>query len=347
MPPGPAAMLGPYEILAPWAREAWAKSIARATRAWDGKSRSRSCRTRWPLRSPSGSPASSAKAQSLASLNHANIAAIYGLEEAGRRAALVMELVEGQTLAERLDAGPHSGRRGPVRRACRSPRPSKTAHDARHRPSGPEARQREADGRRHGEGAGLRPGQGARRARPAAIHRRTRALTDDDAQRTRSGHDPGDGGLHVARSRRAGKTWTSARTSGPSACVLYEMLTGGRLFAGETVSDVLASVLRQEIDWKALPPPVPPSCGGCSLAASSATRRTGFTTSRTCGSRSTTCWPERIAMSSRWSLPRSQRWSRRLAIGATCAALRQGRSRATGRRGVVKPMRRPGCGSSG
>jgi len=40
--------------------------------------------------------------------------------------------------------------------------------------------------------------------------------------------------------------------------VLFEMLTGKRLFTGETVSDTLAAVLRQEIDWRALPAPTPP-----------------------------------------------------------------------------------------
>ena len=46
------------------------------------------------------------EAQLLAQLNHPNIAAIYGLEESGGLPALVMELVEGPTLAERLAAGP-------------------------------------------------------------------------------------------------------------------------------------------------------------------------------------------------------------------------------------------------
>jgi serine/threonine protein kinase len=39
--------------------------------------------------------------------------------------------------------------------------------------------------------------------------------------------------------------------------VLFEMLSGSRLFSGETVSDTLASVLRQEINWNALPPSTP------------------------------------------------------------------------------------------
>src|SRR3970040_1930867 len=48
----------------------------------------------------------SREAQVLASLNHPNIAAIHGLEESGGKRALVMELVEGETLAERIQRGP-------------------------------------------------------------------------------------------------------------------------------------------------------------------------------------------------------------------------------------------------
>ena len=51
---------------------------------------------------PIGWRGSSAKREVLASLNHPNIAAIYGLEEADGVTALVMELVEGETLAERI-----------------------------------------------------------------------------------------------------------------------------------------------------------------------------------------------------------------------------------------------------
>src|SRR5262245_56041061 len=46
------------------------------------------------------------EARMLASLNHSNIAAIYGLEESGERKFLVMELVDGETLAERIKRGP-------------------------------------------------------------------------------------------------------------------------------------------------------------------------------------------------------------------------------------------------
>ena len=52
--------------------------------------------------------------------------------------------------------------------------------------------------------------------------------------------------------------------------VLWEMLTGERLFAGETVSHVLAAALNREIDFTKLPPPLPPF-EPCCAAASTAT----------------------------------------------------------------------------
>ena len=75
------------------------------------------------------------EAQVLASLNHPNIAAIYGVEER----ALVMELVEGPTLAERIARGAHPAGRSAADRAANRARRWKYAHDQRHHPSRPEA----------------------------------------------------------------------------------------------------------------------------------------------------------------------------------------------------------------
>jgi serine/threonine-protein kinase len=57
------------------------------------------------------------EAKVLASLNHTNIATIYGLEDSGSTRALVMELVEGPTLADRIKAGPIPQWSGPYRQA--------------------------------------------------------------------------------------------------------------------------------------------------------------------------------------------------------------------------------------
>ena len=83
----------------------WARSIARATRRFIATSRSRCC----PISSratPTGSHGSRAKHRRLASLNHPNIAHIHGLEESSGVRALVMELVEGEDLSQRIARGP-------------------------------------------------------------------------------------------------------------------------------------------------------------------------------------------------------------------------------------------------
>ena len=90
--------LGPYEILAAIGAGEWAKCIAPRTRNSTARSPLKSCLPRW-RRVASGWPASSCEAKVLASLNHPNIAQVYGLEESGPTPALVMELVPGSTLS--------------------------------------------------------------------------------------------------------------------------------------------------------------------------------------------------------------------------------------------------------
>ena len=102
---------------------------------------------------------------------------------------------------------------------------------------------------------GLAKARSARRLRAAIVT----SLADARPPRaTQAGVILGHRRLHVARAgaRQAGRQ--ARPTSGRSACVLYEMLTGKRCFDGETVSDVLASVLRQDPDWTALPADTPP-----------------------------------------------------------------------------------------
>ena len=99
------------------------------------------------------------EAHALAALNHPNIAQIYGLEDAGGSRALVMELVEGPTLADRL-------RTARCRSTKRCDRPTdrrgaRSRARAAHHPSRSEARQHQGSRRRHREGARLWSRQGA------------------------------------------------------------------------------------------------------------------------------------------------------------------------------------------
>ena len=113
----------------------------------------------------------SREAQLLASLNHPHIAQIHGFENAGGLHALVMELVEGPTLADRIAQGADSHRRGAGdgeadRRGARG------GARARDHPSGPEAREHQGSRGRHGEGAGLRAGEGHRLHERATVRMR-------------------------------------------------------------------------------------------------------------------------------------------------------------------------------
>ena len=99
------------------------------------------------------------EAKVLASLNHPNIGSIYGLEEAEGVKALVLELVEEPTLADRIKQGPIPLDEAlPIaKQICRSPRSGPRAGCY---PPRSEAGQRQGQGGRPGEGAGLRAGEG-------------------------------------------------------------------------------------------------------------------------------------------------------------------------------------------
>ena len=102
------------------------------------------------------------EARVLASLNHPHIAAIYGVEAMDGGRALILELVEGPTLAEKLRRGALPlGEALAIARADR--RGARGRAREGHRASRPQARQHQGDAGRHGQGAGLRAREDARR----------------------------------------------------------------------------------------------------------------------------------------------------------------------------------------
>ncbi len=192
------------------------------------------------------------EAQVLASLNHSNIAAIYGLEESGTTRALAMELVEGPTLAERLARGalPLEEVLPIARQMCEA---LEYAHEKGivHRDLKPANIKVTGDGQVKVLDFGL-----------------AKAL-QDDASSSDISNSPT---LSVAMTRAGIILGTAAYMSPEQArgkpvdrradiwsfgVVLYEMLVGRQLFGGETASDVLARVITQEPDWDALPPHTP------------------------------------------------------------------------------------------
>ena len=132
------------------------------------------------------------EAQVLASLNHPNIAAIYGIEEVDGVRALVLELVEGPTLAEADCCRSDTRRRSPTYRPADgrwAPGGAREVGDS----SGPEAGKREAHARRRRQDPRLRLGHSAGRRN---ARRRGFELTDFVTRRDPGGCSSGHSGLH-------------------------------------------------------------------------------------------------------------------------------------------------------
>ena len=117
------------------------------------------------------------EARLLASLDHPNIGAIYGLEESNGTRSLVLAFIEGPTLADRVAAGPIPLERSDSHRAA-DRRGTRIRPRSRRDSSRPETRQREDHAGRRGQGSGFRPGQGAHRRKRRRI-RLSRRQPDD------------------------------------------------------------------------------------------------------------------------------------------------------------------------
>jgi Tol biopolymer transport system component len=192
------------------------------------------------------------EAQVLASLNHPNIAAIYGLEESAGQRAIVMELVEGSEVA-----GPM-----PVDEALRSARQIAEAIEFAHEKGVVHRDLKPANIRLTREGAVKVLDFGLAKALEMA---------DESSFETRLANSPT---LSLAATHVGVVLGTAAYMSPEQAkgrpvdrradiwafgVVLYELLTGKRLFGGETVSETLASVMKEPFSLDALPADTPRS----------------------------------------------------------------------------------------
>jgi serine/threonine-protein kinase len=193
------------------------------------------------------------EAQVLAALNHPHIAAIHGLEQVGPSRYLVLEFVDGQSLAERLTSGPL-----PFSEAIAIARQIidalEAAHDKGivHRDIKPANIMLTADGEVKVLDFGL--------ARVAESGH------DGDASNspTLTAAATGMGVIlgtaaYMAPEQAKGRIADARSDVWAFGCVLYEMLAGKRVFEGEDVSETLAAVLRADADWSALPPDAPPA----------------------------------------------------------------------------------------
>ncbi|MGE3841775.1 MAG: protein kinase [Vicinamibacterales bacterium] len=194
----------------------------------------------------------SREAQVLASLNHPNVGAIYGLEELNGTKALILELVEGPTLAEIMDGSglPLDEALGIARQIAKG---LEAAHDQGivHRDLKPANIKVRPDGTVKVLDFGL-----AKAMEPVAApgHSATTSPTMT-IHATMSGMILGTA-AYMSPEQASGKTVDKRTDIWAFGVVLWEMLTGRQMFEGETVSHVLAAVLTKEPDVTAVSPRV-------------------------------------------------------------------------------------------
>ncbi len=194
------------------------------------------------------------EAQTLAALNHPNIAAIYGLEEVEGRPHLVLELVEGETLAARLARGTPAPR--DALRLCEQIAAAiEAAHERGivHRDLKPGNAMVTASGVVKVLDFGLA------KSDPVLL-----AESDSSALATRTafGEPTRVGSLlgtvaYMSPEQARGKPVDRRSDVWSFGCVLFECLSGKPPFRGETPSDLIAAILEREPDWSELPSATP------------------------------------------------------------------------------------------
>ena len=206
------------------------------------------------------------EAKLLASLNHPNIAQLHGIEEdASGGRALVMELVEGATLDERIAAGPLSVEDS-LAIAGELAAALSEAHDKGivHRDLKPQNVKITPAGTvkvlDFGLAKGLESAVHSGSAPPAAFANSPTLMNSPTlvGGATELGIILGTA-AYMSPEQARGKPVDKRADIWAFGCVLFEMLAGQKLFGGETASDTLAAVLRQEVSWERLPAATPPT----------------------------------------------------------------------------------------
>jgi serine/threonine protein kinase/Tol biopolymer transport system component len=194
------------------------------------------------------------EARMLAALNHPNIATIYGLEQSGGATCLVMELVPGETLAERVKAGPLPIEEA-LKIASQIAEALEAAHEKQiiHRDLKPANVKVTPEGKVKVLDFGLAK---AFEGDPANEDMSNSPTLSRAA--TMQGVILGTA-AYMSPEQAKGKAVTKATDIWAFGCVLYELLSGDKAFEGEDATEILAAVVRAEPDWTRLPENTPQS----------------------------------------------------------------------------------------
>ena len=200
------------------------------------------------------------EAKTLASLNHPNIAQVFGLEHANGAHAIVMELVEGEDLSAAIARG-----RMPLADALPIAKQIVDALEAAHeqgivhrdlKPANIKVR---PDGTVKVLDFGLAKATEPASAQGASAGQAHASLSPTIAApaMTEAGMILGTA-AYMSPEQARGKTVDKRTDIWAFGCVLFEMLTGRTAFAGDTITDTIAAVVTREPDWTALPASLPP-----------------------------------------------------------------------------------------
>ena len=195
------------------------------------------------------------EAKTLASLNHPNIAHIHGLEESDGVRALVMELVEGEDLAQRIGRGAIPPDEAlPIAKQVTDALEAAHEQGIIHRDLKPANIKVRPDGTVKVLDFGL-----AKAIEPTGVASPSvsQSPTITTPAMTQAGMILGTA-AYMSPEQARGKPVDKRADIWAFGCVLYEMLTGKRAFGGEDVSLTLADVMKGEADWQALPATLPP-----------------------------------------------------------------------------------------